>query len=350
MTDFIIGNTWIATLKERRVLPVFGDIVLKNGMISEIRKHDFQDFLRTDISRLEDKNIVDVGGRITTVPFINFHDHFYSRLARGLIASGEMENFRQILQNLWWKLDRLLDNKLIQAAVDQGCMESLRSGVTYVFDHHASPGSITGVLPLMAKRLQDRGLRSVLCMEVSDRVGEEKAHQQLEENAEFIKTQEGPDVRGMLGLHAPFTLSDMTLEIASGLRGSLGCAIHIHLAEDAYEQEFSHERFGRSPVERLEKYHLLTPESLLVHGVHLTREDYTLIAERGSAIVLNPDSNMNNSVGLPQYGGIPQNIMLLPGTDGMHGGIGRTFKQLYLLARHQGFSFERATGWIEKIY
>ncbi len=350
MTDIIIRNAWICSLDGHRITPVFGDIVIEKNRISDIQQRSFQDFLHTAESDAKKSGSLDAGGRMVIVPLVNFHEHFYSRLARGLTPAGQTDNFRQILQNLWWKLDRLLDADMIHAAVAQGCLESIRNGVTYLYDHHASPGSIGGTLSFIRDQLQFFGLRGVLCLEVSDRDGGEKARTELEENADFIENQQNSDVKGMLGLHAPFTLSDRTLENASGIRDSLNCGIHIHLAEDSYEQEFSHKRFRCSPVNRLEKHRLMTAQSLLVHGIHLTAADFQIIAEHGCAIVLNPDSNMNNTVGLPQYGAIPEKIPLLPGTDGMHAGVSRTIKQLFLLARHQGFSFRRATSWVEKIY
>ncbi len=98
--------------------------------------------------------IINAGGRVVTIPMINFHDHFYSRLAKGLPLKGSMENFEEILQNLWWKLDLALDEEMIRASAQMAALESIRNGVTYIFDHHSSPKSANGSLEIIADVLQ----------------------------------------------------------------------------------------------------------------------------------------------------------------------------------------------------
>ncbi len=353
MKHIVIQNCWLCSPTFEEIVPVFADIDIADGHIRSIRRKDFQQFLSGTDKTGDDpsqREVFDAGGRVVTLPLVNFHEHFYSRLAKGLPVRGKMENFREILQQLWWKLDLALDEDMIRASVSRGAMEAIRQGVCCIFDHHASPNSSTGSLRLIQQVLQDFNLRAVLCYEVSDRNGPGKARQGLEENKEFIRGLHHSDFRGMLGLHAPFTLSEQTLQEAAKIMSELRTAIHIHLAEDAFEQEFSREHFNISPVERLARYGLLTSDTILGHAVHLSTDEYQKIESLGSAIVLNPDSNLNNAVGLPQYASLPEHIPLLPGTDGMHANVSRTMKQLFLQARSQGFFFERATAWIRKIY
>jgi cytosine/adenosine deaminase-related metal-dependent hydrolase len=126
--------------------------------------------------------------------------------------------------------------------------------------------------------------------------------------------------------------------------------IHTHLAEDAYENEYSVKQHGCTPAARLARAGLLRPGALLVHCVHLDKDAYRLVAEKDCAIVYCPHSNMNNAVGLPDYDTVPASIPVLAGTDGMHANIAASQKQLFLLYRLQGNSFEAAFNWLRKIY
>ena len=154
----------------------------------------------------------------------------------------------------------------------------------------------------------------------------------------------------MLGLHASFTLNDDTLRKASELVKEFGPGIHIHLCEDKIDTEESLANYQNLPVKRLIQFSLLNEKSILAHGIHLTADDYSSIAKNGSAIVYNLDSNFNNAVGLPQFPGVPSSLPILTGTDGMNSNPARTFKQLFLLARHQGMTFEESFNWIKKVY
>ncbi len=350
--DKIFKNTWICQPETTKVQPVFGDVHIADGKISSVIAKDFNVFLndRRAKARKPLPFERDLGGRVLTLPLVNFHDHFYSRLAKGLPATGPQNNFLQILENLWWKLDQQLDEDMIRASVHFSALDCVRQGVTTVFDHHASPRTTRGILNVISDTLREHGLRGVLCLETSDRHGVLRAEEVLQENRNFIQQHTDSDIRGMLGLHAPFTLSDETLRAASQILRDLSTAVHIHLAEDRHEMEYSQKNFGITPTQRLEKFQLLTPQTILGHGIYLSESDYQLIARHHSAIAYNPDSNMNNAVGLPEYSQVPVDIPILPGTDGMHANIARTLKQLFLLYRHQGHSFPESFRWIGKIY
>ncbi len=346
-----ITNAWICQYKEQRIQTLFGNLIIENGKITRIEPGNFQQFLQQK-NTLPKKSptTFDAGGRVVTVPLVNFHDHLYSRLAKGLPIHGPMDNFVHILETLWWRLDLALDLDMVEACARLGALESIRQGVTYLFDHHASPAATSGSLATIGNVLQQYKLRGVLCFETSDRNGAEKAHQALQENREFIEKYRNEDLLGLLGLHASFTLKDQTLRQAAEIQKELGIGIHIHIAEDIYDVEFSLREYGIPPAQRLEKFGLLTPDSILVHGVHLKDLDLQIIDQSGAALAYNPDSNLNNAVGIPRYIRVPWDIPILSGTDGMHANISRSLKQLFLLYRHQGNSFDEAFGWFQKIY
>lgn len=343
-----IENCWICAFTGTDIAPQFGDIVIINGFISKIRIKNFQTYQKNPDK--VNKDSYNAYGRVVTLPQVNFHDHIYSRLAKGLPLKGDFGNFLNILHNLWWKLDRILDYDMIAASARMAALESIRNGVTYIFDHHSSQSKIEGSLNVIQDNLKSFGLRGVLCFECTDRNGYKNALKGLEENRNYYTSLPNEDFGAMLGLHASFTLSDDILTEAFSLKKNCNLGIHIHVAEDNTDIKLSEEYTKYKPVKRLLKYKLADDRSILVHGVHLKKKDFEMIEDNGAALAFCPDSNMNNAVGLPSFNIIPPGIPFLLGTDGMHSDMARAMKQVFLLSRHMGFSFEQSTNMVKKIY
>ena len=347
-TKFKIINAWICQIDGETVNPIFGDLIVSDGKILDIQLKSFNEFNFSQIP--SDANIINANGRVLTLPLVNFHDHFYSRLAKGLSINGPMNNFENILKNLWWKLDLILDEEMIRASAQSAVLDSIRNGVTYIFDHHSSPKSAKGCLNIIGDVIKEFGIRGVLCFETTDRNGEQLALSGLNENINFMESNLDDDLKGILGLHASFTVSDETLKKASEIVKKINCGIHIHLCEDKLDVEQSLSKYGLKPLDRLKKYGLLNHKSILAHGIHLEEDDFQILEKCGSAIVLNLDSNLNNAVGHQNFSRMSKNIPLLTGTDGMHSNPGQTLRQLFLLTRISGFTFEQSFELIKNVY
>ncbi len=259
------------------------------------------------------------------------HTHLYSALARGMPYDLEPStNFLQILQRIWWRLDRALDEASIRASVLVGAIAALRSGTTTLIDHHASPNAIDGSLDIVADALEELGVRSVLCYEVTDRDGPERATAGITENERFLGTRRRL-ARGLVGAHASFTLSPDTLAACADLSERSGAGLHVHVAEDAADQRDARERFGVGVVRRLADVGVLTDRALLAHCIHLDDEEVELVRASGSAIAHNPTSNMNNAVGHAAVAKLGDRVAL--GTDGIGGDMFAESKSAYFRAR-----------------
>ena len=254
------------------------------------------------------------------------------------------------IENLWWQLDRALDEDMVEACTRLGAAESLRNGVSYVFDHHSSPSYIRGSLETIGGILSAAGLRAVLCLETSDRHSKEVTQACFAEQRDFIHHRLNSDLKGLVGLHAPFTLSDQTLHRASSLCHELDVGIHTHLAEDAYEQRFSRETFACTAAVRLHGFGLFEKPGIIAHGVHLEERDWAVLVQGQCALAVSPDSNLNNAVGLGRYREIPDSVAVLAGTDGMHACPSRSIKQMFLLHRYQGGELSESFDFIRKLY
>lgn len=269
--------------------------------------------------------VIDCTGKFVTKSFAIGHHHVYSALARGMPAPAKSpQNFREILQYIWWNLDKALDKESIEASALATAMACAKAGATFAIDHHASPNYIEGSLEIMAKAFEKIGVSHLLCYEVTDRDSMDKAEKGLAENEHHLR-----NYQGLVGLHASFTVSDETLAKATVLAQNFNTGVHVHLAEDLYDQEHCLENFGKRVTARLKDFGLLdSPKTILVHGLHLDEKEREIIRESKAWLAQNMESNLKNKVGYFNGRGLdPEKIML--GTDGMHSDMLQSAKSAF---------------------
>ncbi len=324
----LLGPGWVTNGTD--VFVEHGGLLIENGRIVAVGR--FEDL------RDPHADWIPTHHRLILPGFLVAHHHLYSALAAGISPLGPTPNFRKILENLWWPLDRALDEETVYASALHGLMDGLRHGVTTVFDHHASMGFIRGSLQQVARAFQETGVRGLLAFEVSDRAGPETLALQIQENLEFWQQHLGhPLLRGIFGLHANFTLSEETLEtVHNALPDTLG--IHIHCGEDREDLDYVLRLGYGGLVDRLHRFGLLKAPSLLAHCIHLTERDYDLLNHLETALVVsNPESNANNQVGRMNRRRIRRYLL---GTDGMSSDMVATLRSHYLLGHGKDEDFE----------
>ncbi len=284
--------------------------------------------------RFPEADTVDCAGKIILPGFICTHHHFYSTMARGMAIPGEpASNFVEILERLWWKVDKAIDGEDITLSAQIPLIECIRNGTTTIIDHHASPSMREGSLDLIENAVREAGLRASLCYEVSDR---NQPGGGIKENERFIKKVGGGDgqIAAMMGLHASFTLSDQTLETCVGIAEDAGIGCHIHVAEDAADRKDSLAKYGVPTVERLHKLNVTGEKSIFVHCVHVDESEMDTIAATKTAVVHNPESNMNNAVGVTKVlKMLEKGILVGLGSDGMSSDMLAQMRCAYLLHR-----------------
>ena len=305
MTSLLLhGGRVVTTLWPGGV--VDADVLVRDGRIAAVG----------DAGEAGDATRIDCGGCLVLPGNVCAHTHVYSALARGMpFALEPPTNFVEILQRVWWRLDRALDEESVRASALVGAVEALLAGTTTLVDHHASPNAIEGSLDVIADAFESLGLRSVLCYEVTDRDGPERATAGVEENRRFLAAPPRALTRGMVGAHASFTLSEETLAACVDAAREADAGIHVHAAEDAADERDSEARFGRRVGERLADAGALNARTLLAHCVHLDDRECELVRESGAAVAQNARSNMNNGVGRPPLARLGDRVAL--GTDGI---------------------------------
>jgi putative selenium metabolism protein SsnA len=278
---------------------------------------------------------LDAGGQYVMPGGICAHTHFYSAFARGMNIPGPApKDFPEILQKLWWPLDRSLDAEAIRFSALVSLVEAIKHGTTTLIDHHASPNYIDGSLDLIADSVDKSGLRGVLCYEVTDRDGSEKANAGINENMRFLKrltSNPHPRLAGTFGLHASLTLSGVTLQAC---RAALpeGTGFHIHTAEHESDEYDSLNKSDMRVIDRLLKHNILGPNTIAAHGVHLDAREMEIINDSGTWLTHQPRSNMNNGVGVAQIESmLRMGMKVCFGNDGFSNAMWDEWKAAYLL-------------------
>ena len=269
--------------------------------------------------------VIDFKGDLLLPGFVCNHAHIYSIFARGLILPFNPKNFQDILDQMWWKLDAKLNNKMTYYSGIAASYEFLLNGVTTVIDHHAS-GEILGSLNSLSKAVSGvANIRGVYCFETSDRYNVEEC---LKENISFAKEHKDGNVRGLFGMHASMSLSNETLELIK--KENKDIPLHVHVAESNMDEEDSQKKYTMNIVSRFDKYGLIKENSLIVHGVFLSEDELKILKDRKAVMVVNTTSNMNNAVGLPNVKSyLEHGLPVMVGNDGLNSNMASEYMNVF---------------------
>lgn len=323
-------------------------ILLKNARVIQTRapfdvKENTDVFIENDRIKKVGTNlkvkadkVIDCTNKTVSPGMVCAHHHYYSGLSRGIMANmGPQNDMIQILKELWWRLDRALDEKSCYYSSLICSIDAIKNGTTSCIDHHASPSYIENSLTTMAKGMEEVGVRGLECFEITNRNGgfdEEKRG--LEENIRFAKEvdskrKKGEDVlvEAAIGGHAPFTMSDEIMGLMGQACKDTNRGVHIHVGEDKYDQVDSHHHYNKDILKRLDDHKLLNNKAMLVHGIYLRPEHIEMFNDYDGFLAHNARSNMNNNVGYNQNLPMYKNLVL--GTDGCGSNMFEEIKLAY---------------------
>lgn len=323
----LIINATVVTLGANpQVLPNHA-IYIQNDVIQAVGTT--QDLL----AQHPEAESIDAGGQFVMPGNICAHTHFYGAYARGMAIPGPPpKDFPQILERLWWPLDKALDRETVRASALVCLVDAIKHGTTSLIDHHASPNFIEGSLDVIADAVDKAGLRAVLCYEVTDRDGMDKMHAGIAENLRFMYNAANyPSVSATFGLHASLTLNEEALKAcADAIPDAAG--FHIHVAEHEADEADSVARSGKRVVPRLDDYGIWRENTIAAHCVHIDDVERQILKDKGVWITHQPRSNMNNGVGAADIDGLLEHGMkLCLGNDGFSNNMWAEWKTAYLL-------------------
>ncbi|RDY26416.1 putative aminohydrolase SsnA [Romboutsia weinsteinii] len=329
----LVGNGRMITQDNLNPYMEDGCIVINENKIEDIGS-------TTDMkSKYPNHEYIDANKKVIMPGLINSHMHIYSSFARGMSVTGKpSENFSEILENLWWKLDKQLALEDTKYSAYSTYIECIKNGVTTVFDHHASPNAIEGSLFVINDVAKELGIRTCLCYEVSDRDGGLTIDQGIKENVDFIKYAQDDKsdmVKGMFGLHAAFTLSDDTLNKCATEMEGLDTGYHVHAAEGIADLHYNLQNHGKRVVERLMDFGVLKEKTIAVHCIHVNSAEINLLKDTNTFVVHNPESNMGNAVGCsPAIELLKKGITVGLGTDGYTSDMFESLKVANIIHKH----------------
>lgn len=327
----LIRNGTVVTLGDRTRVIDDGAVLIRGNVIERVgRRGELAD---------ERCATIDAGGGVIMPGLINAHNHFYSTFACGMaLKDAPPTNFVEILERLWWRLDKALTPEDVRYSALVPMCRGLRAGTTTVFDHHASPSAVGGSLETIARAAGEVGVRTCLCYELSDRDGPEVMQAGLEENEAFLKAHRGGGdtmLSAMFGLHASMTLGAETLERASELGRALHAGFHVHVAESHFDQEDSLSKYGKRVMHRLADAEILGTQTICAHCIHVDESEMEALLDTGTNVVHNPQSNMNNAVGAAAVlRMLSMGVRVGLGTDAMTANMFDELRVAHLLQKH----------------
>lgn len=328
----IIGNGRVVTRDSANPYIESGAVAIEGTQIKKVGD------LETLKKEFPDAEFIDAKGKIIMPAFVNAHEHIYSAFARGMSVNGyDPKGFLDILDGMWWTIDRNLTLNDTYLSAMATYIDCIKNGVTTIFDHHASFGSIEGSLFEIERAAKETGVRSCLCYEISDRDGMDKARASVKENADFIRHALKDDtgmIAGMMGMHAQFTISDETMELAAANKPD-GVGYHIHVAEGIEDLHHCLKHYGKRIVDRLMDHGILGEKTLLGHCIYVNEHEMDLIKDTNTMVVHNPESNMGNACGCPPTMHIVhKGILTGLGTDGYTHDMTESYKVANVLHKH----------------
>jgi len=314
------------------------DIAVEGSLIHEVGRGLVAQYPQAQVREMQ--------GRLVMPGIVCAHNHFYSGLARGIMATIQpCPDFISTLKNLWWRLDRALDEESLYLSGLICSLEAIKSGCTAVIDHHASPNFVAGSLNTLRRGFMQAGLRGITCYETTERNGGAAELQAgVAENVAFARQVDATKAQGdepylveaMIGAHAPFTVSSPGMELLREAVQSTGRGLHIHVAEDRYDVSHGHDVHGQDLIERLASHGLINARTLVAHGLYLSDADIQILNAQDAFLVHNPRSNMNNHVGYNAKLAAYRNLAL--GTDGIGADMFEELKFAYFKHRDAGGS------------
>src|SRR5581483_2390043 len=336
----LITNGTVITLGAQNAIIPSGAVLIRSDKIAAVGD------TRELAAQHPDEEILDAHGKLVMPGNICAHTHFYGAFARGMALppGPPPKSFPEILEKLWWRIDRALTLEDSEYSTLVCLVDAIRHGTTTLIDHHASPNAIDGSLDAIAEAVQQSGLRACLCYEVTDRNGEEGTRAGIRENIRFLKATansrpqtEESKIAATFGLHASFTVSDKTLERCLTELDSMSAGFHIHVAEDRADEDDAVQSYGMRVGDRLHARGILGEKTIAAHCVHVDVQEIDLFKRTQTKVSHQPRSNMNNAVGVANVLGMMRyGVTVGLGNDGFSNDMFSEMKTAYLLHKsHQ---------------
>ena len=302
--SIIISASWIFTSNSEGQLLSDYSIVIENDKIIDLVPQDkvFDEYEANDTYQLTD--------HILIPGLINTHTHAAMSLFKGFADDLSLQDW---LNDYIWPAEKeFINSSFVKDGSILALSEMIKSGVTTFNDMYFFPDAT-------AEAVKELGVRSNIGLVVLDfptnyaTDPEDYLLKGFEfrdkwRNEELITTSIAP--------HAPYSVSDEAFTLINTYSEELNINIHTHLHETQWEIEDSIEKYGITPVQRLNNLGIIGPLLMAAHCVHLNDQDMATLAKNKVSIVHNPSSNMKLGSGIADIAKmLKQNLNISLGTD-----------------------------------
>jgi 5-methylthioadenosine/S-adenosylhomocysteine deaminase len=263
-----------------------------------------------DVQPESGDHVLDAAGMALLPGLVNGHTHAAMTLMRGY---GDDLPLMEWLQDRIWPTEAKLTADDVYWGTRLACVEMIRSGTVRFWDMYWQPEAV-------GRAVQDAGIRAAVALPLVDGLDPDKSDALRADAERSLDAIGGAGTRATpaLGPHAIYTVSEKSLQWIAELATDRGVPVHIHLSETEGEVHDCIAAHGVRPAQYLDRIGLLTPRTLLAHGVWLDDDELALVGERGSTVVTNPVSNLKLAVGrvFPYAKARDHGIPVGLGTDG----------------------------------
>ena len=242
---------------------------------------------------------------------VNAHGHSAMSLLRGI---GDDMALRPWLEQRIWPIEsRLVDRRFVADGTELAIAEMLRGGTTCCNDMYFFPD----VAAATAAGLGFRMSVGLIVIEFSS-AWAANVDEYLARGVQVRDEFRGESlITTTLAPHAPYTVSDSTLDRIQTLSAQLDIPVHIHLQETRGEVEESIDRHGCRPFERLRAHGLVNEQLLAVHMTQCSEREIQQALEAGASIAHCPESNQKLASGACPLEKLRQaGVNVALGTDG----------------------------------
>lgn len=242
---------------------------------------------------------------------VNLHTHAAMTLLRGYADDAPLADW--LSRHIWPAEARHVGHEFVRDGSLLACAEMLRGGVTCFNDMYFFPGATAEA----ALRLGMRAALGILTIGFPSAYASDADDYLNKGLATRDALRDQPLISFCLAPHAPYTVSDASLEKVATLAAQLDVPVHIHVHETRQEIGDSLRDHGVRPLARLHRLGLLGPNLIAVHAVHLDQADIALLADFGGKVAHCPVSNLKLASGIAPVAELARaGVCVGLGTDG----------------------------------
>jgi len=301
--DFILSGGTIITMNESRDVIENAALVINKGEIVWAGKNEQlpSHFLPSQQIKLKDSVIIP--------GLVNVHGHWAMTLFRGLLDDCTLEKW---LNKIWKVEAAIISKDSVVLGAQLAMVEMIRSGTTCAADMYWYYSETT-------ETAREVGFRIVNGPSFALIEGFEDYRNTNDQIAlEYLqKYQDVPLVHTCVQAHSAYTTNPEILERVARIVHDRDLVFITHASESKGEMSLVLEKYGKRPIEVLDSFDLLGPNTLLAHCVHLNDDEIDRLAETGTAVAHCPSSNLKLSSGIARVADmIEKGVTVGIGTDG----------------------------------